>query len=112
MSGVDPHQKLIAARERATIARLRLINSVQSTQRRLSFGRLKDDALVAASDKVDEIRNDLRQTVRKHPIAIASATVGVLTALFWRPARIATLYGLRGAQIVWLNRRLWRRFND
>ncbi|MGF7170957.1 hypothetical protein FHS91_002645 [Sphingobium xanthum] len=112
MSKVDPEERLIRARERATVARLRFISSLQSTQRRLSFDRLKGDALVAASDKADEVRSDMRQALRRHPLMAASGVLGLIAVIFWRPARLAALYGMRGAQLVWLNRRLWRQIDD
>lgn len=111
MSKADPQQRLIRARERATIARLRFVNSLQSTQRRLSWGRLKEDAAVAASDKLGEVRNDLAQTIRRHPLLMTSALLGAVGILFWRPARLVALYGMRGAQLLWLNRSLWRQVN-
>jgi hypothetical protein len=109
---VDPEERLIRARERATIARLRFVSSLQSRQRRLSFDRLKNDAFLAASDKVDEVRNDMQQTLRRHPLIAASGVLGLIAMIFWRPARLAALYGMRGAQLVWLNRRLWRQIDD
>lgn len=112
MSDIDRDRRVVQARERATVARLRFINSVQSTRRRLSWGRLKDDALVAASDKVEEVRHDISQTVRRHPLLAASGLFGLVSVLFWKPARLAAMYGMRGAQLLWLNRRLWRQVDD
>ncbi len=112
MSDIDRNQRVVQARQRATVARLRFINSAQSTQRRLSWGRLKDDALVAASDKVAEARRDMSQTVRRHPLLATSAVLGLFGLLFWKPARLAAMYGMRGAQLLWLNRRLWRQIDD
>lgn len=112
MNRTDKDQRVIKARERATIARLRFTNSLQSTQRRLSPSRLKVDAKVAVSDRLDKARADARQTIRRHPILTASGVAGLLTVLFWRPARVTALFGMRAAQLVWLNRRLWRGSND
>lgn len=112
MSAPDPRQRLIAARERATVARLRFLNSLQSTQRRLSFDRLKSDALVAAGDKAEQVKQDVKNSVRRHPLIAASAVLGFIAVIFWKPARIAALYGMRGAQLFWLNRSLWRQVDD
>ncbi|MBT2187722.1 hypothetical protein [Sphingobium nicotianae] len=112
MSDVDRDERLVRARQRATVARLRFINSVQSTRRRLSPARLKEDALLAAGDYIEEVRHDARQTIRRHPIIAVSAVAGLFAMLFWRPARVTGMYGLRAAQILWLNRRLWRQSDE
>ncbi len=108
----DPALRLIRARERADWARLRFHNSLKSTQERLSFGRLKEDALLAANDRAQELRQDMRETVRRHPVMTASAIVGLIAVMFWKPARIAAHYGMRGAQLLWLNQRLWRQTDE
>jgi hypothetical protein len=113
MSSADPqHQRLVEARARATVARLRFISSAQSTRRRLSLGRLKEDAREAATDRLDEAKRDLRQTVRRHPVLVLSAVAGAAAIIFWKPARLVALYGIRGAELVWFNRKLWRSNDD
>ena len=112
MSSIDRDQRVIDARARATVARLRFTNSLQSTRRRLSWGRLKEDASLAVSDKITEARQDLTQTVRRHPVLAATGVLSLFAVMFWKPARIAAMYGMRGAQLVWLNRRLWREIDD
>ena len=112
MSATDQDLRLAKARERATIARLRFINSLQSTQRRLSPDRLKEDAQLAVSDRLDQARTDVKQTIRRHPILAISGVAGILAVLFWMPARTTALLGMRAAQFVWINRRLWRNIND
>jgi len=112
VSAVDKDQRVVKARERATVARLRFNSSLQSTQRRLSFGRLKEDAQVAVGDRVEQAKQDVRQTIRRHPFMIATGVAGLLAILFWKPGRIIALYGMRGAQLLWLNRRLWRQIDE
>lgn len=108
MSQHQDQRKIAKARERADLARLRFANSLDGTRRRLSPDRLKADARIAVSDKIQETKDDMRRTVRKHPVMVGTAAVGTLALLFWKPARATALMGLHIAELVWFNRNLWR----
>lgn len=112
MRQTDPHAGLALAREQADLARLRFSTALGQTRRRLAPGRLRNDALVAAGDKVEETKQSLRQAIRRHPVRTAASVAGLLAIMFWRPARLIALYGMRGAQFALLNRRLWSPGND
>jgi len=107
MSASDT-RRLAEARARADIARRRFASALQSTRRRIAPQRLKEDALVAVNDKVDETKQTVRQTVRRHPLLTVSAVVGGVAILVWSPARHLALIGARASQIIWMNRALWR----
>lgn len=112
MKPVDPQQRLVRASERAELARLRFVTALDGTRQRLSFDRLKDDALVAAGDKVQEAKETVRQTIRNRPFMVGSVIIGGLAFIFWAPARLMARYGARAAHLFWLNRTLWSPRND
>lgn len=100
-------QRIAKAREQADLARMRFLTQLRGTQQRIAPSRLKDDALVAAGDKVDAVKADLKRSVTQHPVLAAGAAAGSIALLFWKPARRTALVGLRVAQFIWLNRKLW-----
>ena len=108
MSDHRDAQKIAKAREQANLARLRFAHALDSTRHRVAPGRLKEDALVAIGDKVDETKQAVRDTVRKHPVIVGTAAIGTVAVLFWKPARAAALFGLHAAELIWFNRNLWR----
>lgn len=112
MKRLDPNQRLDNARNRADLARLRFVTALDGTRKRLSPGRLKDDALLVVSDRVDDAKNEARQALRRHPLLTLSAVAGAVAILFWAPARHLTLYAARAGQFIWLNRKLWSPKND
>lgn len=109
MTGPEPRTQIARARARADLARLRFASSVRGARQRLAPARIKEDALVAASDRVEAARADARRTLMRHPLVAASSIAGLVAILFWKPARMVALYGLRGAQLAWLNRKLWQK---
>ncbi len=113
MKAAEQRQKrLDQARKRAELARLRFTTALDGTRRRLSFGRLKEDALVAANDKVDEAKANVRQSIRRHPFMVVSVVLGGVAFMFWSPARHLSRYGMRLAQLFWLNRKMWSSNDD
>ncbi len=107
MKPLSPHQRLSNARDRANLARLRFVTALDGTRKRVSPARLKDDALLAINDKIDDAKNDARQALRRHPVVTVSAVAGGAAILFWAPARHLALYAARVGQFIWLNRKLW-----
>jgi hypothetical protein len=108
MSREKDEERLKRARGRADLARMRFTTALDATRRRLSPDRLKNDASLLVSDKVTEAKRSLWQSLRAHPIMTSSAVLGAAALVFWKPARIAAGYGLRIAELVWLNRNLRR----
>lgn len=108
MSPADPRRRLTETRARADLARRRFATALQSTRRRVAPARLKEDALLAVSDKVSEAKQAVRKSVRRHPLLAVSAVVGGVAIMVWSPARQLALFGARTSQIIWMNRALWR----
>ncbi len=100
------------ARERADLARMRFANSLSNARERLSPARLKQDAVVAAGDKVADVRKSVRSQLFRHPVLAAAAAASGVALLFWKPARKVALVGLRAGRIIWVNRQLWSSIRD
>lgn len=100
---------LSAARQRADEARARFSVALLHLRDRISPGRIKDDAVHAASEKMHRAKENARAAVQRHPFIAVATTIAGLALLFWRPARSMMIYGARGAWFVWLNRAIWSR---
>lgn len=108
MSREKDEERLKRARGRADLARMRFATALDSTRRRFSPERLKGDASLLVSDKMADAKRGMWQSLRAHPVMASSAVLGAAALVFWRPARVAVSYGLRIAELVWLNRNLRR----
>lgn len=94
---VDP-RAVAQARQQADGARQRFIANVGATKRRVSPTRFKEDALIAAADRIDHARLVTVETVRRRP-ALSAAIGGTLAALIlWRPARALWRGGRKATQ--------------
>jgi hypothetical protein len=104
-------ERVAQARQQADMARLHFIAAIGETKARLAPQRLKDDALIALTDKVDEARTVTVSFIRQRPVLIMTV-VGTLSAIvFWRPARATgRTFGTLSAKACnwmkqWRNRR-------
>lgn len=108
MSRQRKDAEIAVARERADLARMRLRDAADATRTRLQPARLKGDALIALSDRVDKGLRDLGELARKRPFIAAGAFIGLGVALFWPPARRIARKGARIAWLAWIYRKLWK----
>jgi hypothetical protein len=101
-------QKLTKSRERADLARLRFANAFEALLKRAAPERLGADALGAAGNQFETVLRDLRKRMRYWPLAIGALLIGLLTILFWRPAKKFGRFAFRLATLAWTTRNIWR----
>lgn len=108
MTNADQQLKIARAREHADLARMRFENAWNATIRRAAPDRLTSDALSAASNRLDDVKQELLRRIRHWPIALGIVSVGLGLLVFWRPARAAAQYASRLTALAWTYRTLWR----
>jgi len=83
-------QTVAEARRRADVARAEFQNALTAARERISPDRLKRDAVVAVTNRMDDTRAAGVALVRRRPIlsVLIGGTLAVL--IFWRPARALT----------------------
>ena len=103
---------LMEARARAAAARAEFREALALAKDHFRPERLRDDAVAAASHKIDETRQALRQSARKHPLLLWTIVAALAVLLLRRPARLLTrnIRDFTG----WIARRYthWRKTHD
>ena len=108
MNIIDPEGRLVRARARADQARAAFDTSLQEAKERISPARLKQDVSDAISGRIDKTKAKVRDKVDAHPVIATGLAASAAAIIFWRPARLIIVYGLRATRLIWLNRFLWK----
>lgn len=105
-------EDLAQCRIRAQAARTEFRTALFGAKGRLSPSRLREDATIAATERIDRTAGTLRDTARAHPGILASAAAGGLAFLFRHPLARLTRRAAAAIAEAWREHMSKRRSAD